>query len=316
MKLRFVVSGLVLALAGCGRSSMETCAQGSEACQCYDNGACNPGLLCVADFCQSLASSPAPGAGGVPDTGGQLGSGGMVGSGGLVGSGGMVGSGGSRGSGGVIGMGGTKSGPGGSGGGGVPGSGGTTAAVTFVNGQAAGAMSGYGWAALGRKDMLTSPTCGGKPITADTPCASTINWSASSGLCVDGTLPALPLAASATDYGDNWGILFSANASLEAGGTLGQSYRTLTLNLTGTPLTGLRALVHRKWDQDSFNYCATLIPGMKLAFTAFNSSCWDGRGTQLASTDVPDIDWIGVQVCPSTTATQVSNLCLISIFFE
>jgi hypothetical protein len=213
------------------------------------------------------------------------------------------------------GAGGITLGSGGAGQGGTSGSGGTTAAVSFSNGQAQGAMTGYGWVALGAKDSISSPTCGGTPITSTTPCASTINWSGT-GLCVTGTIPALPGAPSSADYNNNWGIMTSANASLVAGGTLGKSYQTVTFNVTGAPSSGLRAVVHRKWDQDSFNYCATMISGSKIAFSAFNSSCWDGAGTPLTLADVADLDWLGIQVPSTSRAITLNNLCLVSIFFD
>jgi hypothetical protein len=138
----------------------------------------------------------------------------------------------------------------------------------------------------------------------------------STGLCITGTIPALPPVPSSADYSDNWGIMVSANASLAAGGTLGKPYQTVTFNLTGAPASGLRAVVHRKWDQDSFNYCASMISGARLSLSAFNTECWDGSGMQLSSAEVADIDWVGVQVPSTTSAIKVSNLCLMSILFE
>jgi len=256
------------------------------------------------------------GSGGQPGFGGQPVTGGNLGSGGLVGSGGYPGLGGKAGSGGIVGSGGITSGSGGAGKGGTSGSGGTMGAVTFNHGQAVGgSMSGYGWVSLGAKDSLSSPACGGTPITSTTPCASTIDWPFA-GLCVTGFIPPLPRTPLQADYDANWGILFSANASVQTGATLGKSYQTVTFNLTGSPLSGLRAVVHRKWDQDTFNYCASMMSGSRISLSAFNSSCWDGTGMQLASTDVTDIDWVGVEIPSTPTAITVSNLCLMSIIFE
>ncbi len=295
MSSRLRLLSLLVVAAGCGRTTMGPCVLGEEDCPCTANGACHRGLACVAGVCESAA---APGSGGSPGSGGLVGPGGATGRGGTVGSGGVT-----------LGL-------GGNGKGGSPGYGGTLGAVTFNHGQAVGgAMSGYGWVALGPKDSLLSPTCGGFPITSATPCSSTTDWSGT-GLCVTGTIPALPVSPSTTDYNDNWGIMVSANASSVGGGTLGQSYATVTVNVTGTPSTGLRALVHRKWDQDAVNYCANMVSGARIAFASFNSQCWDGRGTPLTAADVPNIDWVGVQV-PSTLAPiNVSNLCLVSLVFE
>jgi hypothetical protein len=106
------------------------------------------------------------------------------------------------------------------------------ASVTFYDGRASGAMSGYAWVALGAQDSLTSPTCdesaSGGPsnvsLTSSSPCTGRTNWSSSNKLCVSGTIPVVV----GSNYNDNWGISIGVNSSdppaTSAGnGTLGRS---------------------------------------------------------------------------------------------
>ena len=310
------MSSLTVLLLGCGvRSTLESCAQGSVECQCYPGLTCNPGLVCMAGTCTDPGVSQggidgAFGSGGAPTTTTRPlpGVGGMVTTGGaptgfagatVTNSGGMP-------TGGVAGA---------VAFGGVSGGGGT-AFTTLVAGHAQGAMNGYGWVALGALDWVTSPTCSGRPITAASPCTGLIYWPAGSNLCVTGSLPALPVNPSATDYSDNWGILFAVEATDPPGGGLGVSYRTATFNLAGSPSTGLRAAVHRKGDPEGTNYCAFITAGVSVPFTVFNTACWDGTGAWLSLSDVPDLDWIGIQVSSAvSTPIQVANLCLNAIIF-
>jgi hypothetical protein len=194
--------------------------------------------------------------------------------------------------------------------GGASGAAGNT--VTFSGGRAHGAMTGYGWVALGQADTLSAPTCGGQPVTAATYCSS-YDWPAGSGLCMSGEIPAVY----GGDYTSNWGIMLSANVSDPQGGSLGQSFQSITFNLQGSPITSLRGTVHRKGDSDEINYCANIRPGVAVQFTSFNTACWDGSGTPLKSAYVPDLDWIGIQVPSGTVAAiTVSNLCLTSLVLK
>jgi hypothetical protein len=339
---------LLLGLAACGaRTSMETCAEGSEECFCYANRTCEPGLVCAGEVCMRpatpTASGGAPGNGGavVPVAGsagraaggtmaggtmaGGMMAGGMMAGGTMAGgmmaggmmAGGMMG--GMRAGGGVVGSGGGGSGGAAGGGGataasgGTQGSGGTMTAVTLVAGRADGAMTGWGWVAFGEQDTVTSPTCGGRPIVAPGGCDTGYDWSPVGGLCVSGTVPVVTNG----DYASNWGILFAANCREPAGGSLGDSYQSVSLNLTGVMMNGLRVVVHRRGDPDAVNYCASMTPGKAVQLTSLNTACWDNTGTPLMQSDVPNLDWVGVQVPSSpSSAYKLSGLCLNAIIFQ
>jgi hypothetical protein len=291
MKRLLAWSFALAVAAGCGRTTLEICPPGTEGCACYGNATCNAGLVCVADTCE------------LENSGSAVGSGGMVGSGGVVGNGGVVGSGGVVGHGGAV-MGGTM------------GMGGTTSGATFHLGRAEGAMTGYGWVALGSLDTLTAPTCGGKPVLMSTPCTTGYTWPTDYGLCMSGSIPALPAAPTASDYNANWGIILAAGTTAAQGGGLGAAYASMAINLSGSPQSGLRAMVHRKGDSDATSYCTAMVSGQRLAFASFNTACWDGSGMALTAADVPGIDWVGVQVYSTSRPIAVANLCLESIFFE
>jgi hypothetical protein len=294
---------------------------------CYsDRRLCPQGYACASDNrCYSAQSvTTSPGNGGA-------GSGGVVGTGGRVGTGGAATTGGTGG----MGSGGatiTSKDAGLSGTGGAPSTGGSTGAggsvaadaasstvalMTVANNQAQGAMTGFGWIAGGPKDLVTDPTCGSPvgPITSGVPCDFT-NWSTSDAYCVSGSIPALPLSPTTADYNDNWGIQIGVNVTEPPGGGLEQSFMSLTIAVTGTPSSGLRAQVHRRGDPDETSYCAVLTAGTPIAFTSFNTACWDGSGTRLATSDVPNIDKISVTV-PSAVGSEISvaNLCFHGITF-
>jgi len=262
----------------------------------------------------ATASGGVVGYGGLDSSGGSVSVGGVLGSGGTMATGGRIGSGGVPGSGGRLGSGGDGAGTIGTGGlgpGGVSGTTGNT--VTFLDDRAEGAMTGYGWVALGQLDTFSSPTCmGGAHITPNTPC-DIYDWSSGTALCMSGTIPAVTNG----DYTTNWGVLLAAEVTDPEGGGLGQSFQAMTINLTGTPRTGIRAVVHRIGDAGDVNYCATIDAGSSVLLTSFNTHCWDGSGLALAQSDVPDLDWVGIQV-PSAafSAITVTNLCLTGIVFK
>jgi hypothetical protein len=299
--------------------------EGAQAC--FEKR-CPDGYLCGSDDrCYTPAALPVsqgtggalPGLGGqtVPGTGG-AGSGGVKGTGGKTGSGGVTGYGGVTGKGGVIGYGGVTVL------GGTTGTGGTTTppnsgtVVSIANGQAQGAMTGYGWVALGSLDTVTEPTCSSPagPIVNGVTCDTT-QWSMPTAYCVSGTIPQVPAPGSTADFDANWGILLAINATPVAGGVLGQSFSSLTVATSGSPSTGLRVQIHRRGDTDKTNYCANLTPGSPISFATFNSTCWDNKGAYLAASDVPNLDQIAVQV-PSTTSTSivVKGLCITGITFK
>ncbi|MGB8296484.1 MAG: hypothetical protein WCG85_13740 [Polyangia bacterium] len=204
----------------------------------------------------------------------------------------------------------------------TPPAGGTTSAtptgttVTFSTGKAAGAMTGYGWVALGSADSLTDPTCGSTQFTSTTNCAAT-TWGTANpnGLCMSGAIPAL--AATNPDYTGNWGVEVGVNATATPGGGLGQSFSSIAITVSGTPTSGLRAMLHRKTDPVGQGYCAAMTSGTPIPFTSFNTKCYDtpADGTALTATDVPNIDQVGVQVSSGSAAITVSSLCITGITF-
>jgi hypothetical protein len=270
------------------------------------------------------------GQGGSSETGGNDGSGGESSSGGVSGSGGESSSGGNQDtggsgdSGGSQGSGGSSSAGGSSGNGGAGGGGSNTCgaapsdnAVAFCKGQAAGAMTGWGWVALGSADTITDPTCdtGKAAITSAAACLTATNWNQSDALCMSGTVPALSDAPTDSEYSSNWGVQIGVNAK-DPNAALGDhGYKTITLTVTGAPSTGLRALIHRSGDDDGTSYCAPMTSGSPLTLTSFNNKCWDSSGDDLTDADVPNIDKVSVQVTSTATAITVDKLCLTKVEF-
>ena len=175
-------------------------------------------------------------------------------------------------------------------------------------------MTGYGWVALGKDDTVTDPKCGTSAITSTTQCAAT-TWSTTDSLCMSGSIPALPASPTSADYSNNWGIMLGINATDPEGGGLGQSFSSVTITVTGSPTSGLRAKVHKKGGP-SDGYCAPYTSGA-IPFTSFTTECWNttSPGTAITAADVPNIDQIGIQVPSSQTAITVSNLCITGITF-
>lgn len=248
------------------------------------------------------------GSGGIPRTGGTVGTGGLVRTGGVVGTGGKIVATGGRPS--VGGDGAGVPGSGGLGRGGV--SGGSSGTVTFANGRAEGAMTGYGWVGLGQLDTLSAPTCDGKLVTSSSTC-SALEWPSSSALCISGGVPSISATG---DYTANWGVMVAANVSEPSGAGLGQSFQSITFYLRGLPTTSIRGALHRKGDAEATNYCATIRSGVAVSLTSFNTYCWNGSGTPLTAADVPDLDWIGIQVYSGPDPITVSNLCLVSLVLK
>jgi len=186
-------------------------------------------------------------------------------------------------------------------------------AVTFAGGKAEGAMTGYAWVALGSADTISDPTCGGTSITNAAPCATLPTWSSSTALCISGSIPAL--APTNPDYAGNPGISVGVNADA-MGGTLGQSFSSMTIALTGSPGSGLRAMLHKKGDSEATFYCLAVTSG-PMTFTSFNTKCFDTPpdGVALTAADVPNIDKISVQVASTSSPITVSNLCITGITF-
>jgi hypothetical protein len=251
-------------------------------------------LLSTGTPCMDAAS----GGGGKPGTGGAPGTGGIPATGGAPGTGGVPATGGTTGAGGTT---------------------NTGASVSFSNGKGQGAMTGYGFVALGKADTLTDPTCGPSKtvISFATPCAADTNWSSASALCMTGSIPAMPASPSPTDYVDNWGVMMGLRATDPVGGGLGQSFTSVTFGLNGSPTSGLRATVHRKGDTDSTSYCAPMTSGLPIPFTNFVTDCYNTApvGARITAADVANIDQIAVEVVSGSSAIAISNLCITKITF-
>jgi hypothetical protein len=199
----------------------------------------------------------------------------------------------------------------------------TGTTVAFGNGKAAGAMTGFGWVALGALDAITDPTCRGEAITAATSyCLGGTQWNSTSALCVSGLIPAL--APTNPDYTNNWGINLGVDATINRlgtlgnfGQTLGQSFTSIAITVTGSPLSGLRAQIHRSGDPSGTNYCAAMTSGTAIPLAAFNTKCYDfpPDGVALTLEDVPNIDQVNVQIPSGAAAITVTNLCITGIAF-
>ena len=293
--------------------------------ECYGpQKKCPDGYVCQFDrMCWTIGHSPAvsPGTGGIitigvggtPSVGSTIGSGGIVGYGGSQITGSVIGYGGVAGHGGVV----VASGGGSTGLGGTTTPPNTGTVMTISNHQAQGAMTGYGWVAMGALDSVDDPTCNSPlgPITNGMTCDDTA-WSSPTAYCMTGSTRALPTPTSDSDYAQNWGIQLSINATPgNPGGPLGQSFSALTVSMTGSPSTGIRVLVHRISDASGANYCASWSPGTAIPFTSFNTTCWNSLGKYLTPTDVATIDQIGVQVYSDSVPISVKNLCVTGITF-
>ena len=194
----------------------------------------------------------------------------------------------------------------------------------FQDGHAIGPMTGWGWVSLGADDKLSDPTCDTDKheITSAKACTTTTNWSSSDpsvGLCITGTVPALPKEPFQSDYDNNWGIQIGVNTSEPPGTTLGKDYTSVALYTTGQPTTGLRAELHVKGDPAGTTYCADSTSGKTIKMTTFNKECWDGTDTtkSLTADMVHNVDKVGVQVSSvSLKEIPISNLCLVGISFK
>lgn len=187
--------------------------------------------------------------------------------------------------------------------------------VTFSNGKAVGAMSGYGFVALGSADTLTSPTCGADntEITADTECKTTTKWSTTDSLCMSGSIPAND--SDPPDYTGNWGVSVGVNATAPDGDGIGQSFASISIKVSGSPTSGLRAIIN----VGGTDYCYNgMKSGTAIPLTSFNTECWEGgAGDDFAAADSPNIEKVIVQVSSSETADiTVKDFCLEGITFK
>jgi hypothetical protein len=186
--------------------------------------------------------------------------------------------------------------------------------VTFKQGLAIGVMTGYGWPNWGLVgDVVTDPACLGG-VSSSSPCTITAPWNSPTALCVSGTIAALSTTPTQPDYNGNWGIEIGVYASTD-GSAIGMPYTSINVSVSGTPTDVLRVIAHRKGDAITTQYCAAYT-GSAIPFASFNTACWNGGGTALLAADVPNINWVAVEVPSSTTAISVNNLCLKSITFN
>jgi hypothetical protein len=150
------------------------------------------------------------------------------------------------------------------------------------------------------------------PITASTPCRADTQWSSVTGYCITGEIPAL---SSPSDYDNNWGIMVGVNATAdEPTDPIGQPFSWIALGISGSPIDGLRAVVHRHGDPAETLYCFDgVASGEQLPITKFNTACWDNGGRSLTVSDSAQIDKIGLWVPSGSAPITVSNLCLNSI---
>jgi len=195
--------------------------------------------------------------------------------------------------------------------------------VTFSSGQAQGAMTGYGWIAMGTMgDTATDPTCSGTTISATAACndptgVKTTTWNSTSALCITGNIEALPATPTQTDYSSNWGLEVGVNAGSDATQTLGKTFSSINVAVSGSPTSSLRVDIGIKGGDDNKPYCASWTQGA-INLTTFNTECWGPTATAvyLTATDVPNITKVMIQVPSSAMATPVTNLCMTGITFN
>ena len=223
-----------------------------------------------------------------------------------------------------------------------------TDGVNFCNGKAQGIMAGYAFIALGASDTATDPVCAEdpakpevtRPISAPPsgecvgggtcPTTGRTMWKATDSLCITGSIPVV----TGGDYTSNWGLQIGINTSVPPadssgnGQTLGQvasnaggfTHMTFTTNGTVAPTgSAIRAFVHLVSQKCTDNpYCATMqASGKAMTLTSFNTACWDGSGTALKATDIPNIDKIGIQISSDTSNPYVvTDYCLTGIQFD
>ena len=166
-----------------------------------------------------------------------------------------------------------------------------------------------GWSKLSRRLGL-SPLA----VTSGSPCTITGTWNSPNAICISGTIAALATTPTQPNYSGNWGIEIGVYSSIDSAG-LGASYASIDVSVSGTPTNVLRVMVHRQGDPFTTQYCAAYT-GSAILFTSFNTACWNNSGTALLPTDVPNINWVAMEIPSSTTATTVNNLCLNSITLD
>lgn len=214
-------------------------------------------------------------------------------------------------------------GVGGGGGGGAGGGAGGTwseswTTVAFKDGRAApyGIPSqppnGYGWVAVAPPATLVSPVCDGAPITASSSCSHTPDWPSTQELCISGSIPADP----GNDGQQSLGVMVGLNVTEPFGGVLGVAYVRTFVTLSGSPVQGLRLVVHRSGDPEGTTYCVPVTNIERIEFTSFNTKCWDDSGIALRPEDVPNLDRIALQVPSTGSPIAIDDLCLSGLYLQ
>jgi hypothetical protein len=134
---------------------------------------------------------------------------------------------------------------------------------------------------------------------------------------MSGHIPALPVVPTASDYEANWGVQVGVNATTdEPPEPMATFFSSLAFKYSGTPSSGLRAVVHLRGDPASVTYCYDAIrSGQSMSVTKFNTSCWDEKGKWLSVADTARIDRISLKVTSTWGAIEIRDLCLEGIDF-
>jgi hypothetical protein len=94
---------------------------------------------------------------------------------------------------------------------------------------------------------------------------------------------------------------------------LGQTFSTITFTYSGTPTTGLNAIV----SIGTTDYCVDgITSGKAIPLSTFAIECYNTPpGAALTATDIPTITKVQLQVPAGAAAVTVTNLCLTGIKF-
>lgn len=183
--------------------------------------------------------------------------------------------------------------------------------VTIAKGRAVGLMAGRGWVALGAQDAITDPTCGGTAIISSTACSS-ISWSTTDSLCISGTIPMFPASPTISDFTNNWGVQLGLDATDPPGGTISRPFGGIAVSLSGSPTTGLRAVIHKKGDPSSTSYCYPYTPGV-MPLAKFAQDCWAPTPSNFFVGNASDIDSVAIMLSSGTAAITINKLCITGI---
>jgi hypothetical protein len=225
-----------------------------------------------------------------------------------------------------------------------------SSAANFCNGKAQGAMTGYGYVALGLRDSLSDPMCAEdpkdlnnkRPITAPPigeceaegktcPQTGQAVWNAPDKLCITGKVPKVENS----DYTSAWGVQIGVNSAdppAESGGqTLGEvtpdasSFTTVALTTEGTITASpsgtptIRVAIHLKSMGCTWNpYCATMTASDKaLTLANFNTQCWNGSKCSASApscfTCNGDADCLANKCCDQLKPEDIANIDKVGV---